>query len=220
MAVYAIGDVQGCAAELDVLLARLALDPSRDRVWLVGDLVNRGPDSLGVLRKVIALGERAAVVLGNHDLHLLAVARGGAPFKTGDESLRVVFDAPDRETLLDWLQSRPLLVHDRSLGYTMLHAGLPPQWTLDTASRCAGEVERELRGERSGAFLARMYGDQPDLWQDDLDAHERERFTVNCLTRLRVVDRDGRLQLRHKGPVHTLPAQVVPWFRARGRRSA
>jgi bis(5'-nucleosyl)-tetraphosphatase (symmetrical) len=220
MAVYAIGDVQGCAAELAALLERVAPDPDRDRLWFVGDLVNRGPDSLGVLRAVMALGDRATVVLGNHDLHLLAIARGGARFKTGDESLRDVLAAPDRETLLDWLQNRPLLLRDRSVGYTMLHAGLPPQWTLDTAARCASEVEQELRGERAGAFLERMYGDQPDLWRDDLDKRDRQRFTVNCLTRLRVVDRDGRLQLRHKGPVHSLPANVVPWFRARGRRTA
>jgi bis(5'-nucleosyl)-tetraphosphatase (symmetrical) len=128
-----------------------------------------------------------------------------------------VLAAPDREQLLDWLQTRPLLVSDRRLDYTMIHAGLPPQWTLATTAQCAAEVEQELRSERAGAFLGRMYGDQPDLWRDDLGAHERQRFTVNCLTRLRVVDRDGRLQLRHKGPVHSLPASVVPWFRARGR---
>jgi bis(5'-nucleosyl)-tetraphosphatase (symmetrical) len=218
MAVHAIGDVQGCAVELDALLAEL--DPgAHDRLWFVGDLVNRGPDSLGVLRHVMALRDAATVVLGNHDLHLLAIARGNARFKSGDESLHAVLDAPDREQLLDWLQSRPLLHHDAHLAYTMVHAGLPPQWSLDTARRCAAEVEQQLRGEHSGAFLARMYGDQPDLWREDLAAAERLRFTVNCLTRLRVVDRDGRLHLRFKGPLHALPAHLVPWFRARGRRT-
>jgi bis(5'-nucleosyl)-tetraphosphatase (symmetrical) len=218
MAVYAIGDVQGCAAELDALLVKL--DPGAlDRLWFVGDLVNRGPDSLGVLRQVMTLRDSATVVLGNHDLHLLAIARGNARFKTGDESLHAVLGAPDRERLLDWLQSRSLLHRDAGLAYTMVHAGLPPQWSLDTAQRCAIEVERQLRGEHSGAFLARMYGDQPDLWREDLDDDERLRFTVNCLTRLRVVDREGRLQLRFKGPLHALPAHLVPWFRARGRRT-
>jgi len=218
MAVHAIGDVQGCAVELDALLAEL--DPgAHDRLWFVGDLVNRGPDSLGVLRRVMELGNAATVVLGNHDLHLLAIARGNARFKSGDESLHAVLDAPDREQLLDWLQSRPLLHHDAQLAYTMVHAGVPPQWSLDTARRCAAEVEQQLRGEESGGFLARMYGDQPDLWREDLAAPERLRFTVNCLTRLRVVDREGRLHLRFKGPLHALPANLVPWFRARGRRT-
>ena len=218
MAVHAIGDVQGCAVELDALLGEL--DPgAHDRLWFVRDLVNRGPDSLGVLRRVMELRDAATVVLGNHDLHLLAIARGNARFKSGDESLHAVLDAPDREQLLDWLQSRPLLHHDAQLAYTVVHAGLPPQWSLDTARRCAADVEQQLRGEHSGGFLARMYGDQPDLWREDLAAPERLRFTVNCLTRLRVVDRDGRLHLRFKGPLHALPAHLVPWFRARGRRT-
>jgi len=218
MAVHAIGDVQGCAVELDALLDKLDL-ATQDRLWFVGDLVNRGPDSLGVLRRVMALRDTATVVLGNHDLHLLAIARGTARFKTGDDSLRAVLDAPDRERLLDWLQSRPMLHHDAELAYTMVHAGLPPQWSLDTAQRCASEVEQQLRGERSGEFLAHMYGDQPDRWREDLAEPERLRFTVNCLTRLRVVDREGRLHLRFKGPLHALPAHLVPWFRARGRRT-
>jgi bis(5'-nucleosyl)-tetraphosphatase (symmetrical) len=218
VAVYAIGDVQGCAAELDALLGQLALE-SRDRLWFVGDLVNRGADSLGVLRRIMALGDTATVVLGNHDLHLLAIARGNARFKSGDDSLRAVLDAAKRERLLDWLQSRPLLHHDAQIDYTMIHAGLPPQWTLETAQRCAAEVERELRGEQSGGFLSRMYGDQPDLWREDLDARERARFTVNCLTRLRVVDREGRLELGFKGPLHEMPAHLVPWFRAPRRRT-
>jgi len=219
MATYAIGDVQGCYDELRELLGEIGFRRGRDRLWFVGDLVNRGPDSLGVLRRVMELRDAATVVLGNHDLHLLAIARGNARFKSGDESLHAVLDAPDREQLLDWLQSRPLLHHDAQLAYTMVHAGLPPQWSLDTARRCAAEVEQQLRGEHSGAFLARMYGDQPDLWREDLAAAERLRFTVNCLTRLRVVDRDGRLHLRFKGPLHALPAHLVPWFRARGRRT-
>jgi bis(5'-nucleosyl)-tetraphosphatase (symmetrical) len=219
MSTYAIGDVQGCYEPLCRLLEKIAFDHARDELWFVGDLVNRGPDSLGVLRRVIALGDPAVVVLGNHDLHLLAIARGGAHFKPGDESLHAVLDAPDRERLLDWLQSRPLLHHDAQIRCTMIHAALPPQWTLAIARRCAAEVERELRGEQGGDFLAHMYGDQPDLWRDDLDAPERMRFTVNCLTRLRVVDREGRLHLRFKGPLHAMPAHLVPWFRSPRRRT-
>jgi len=219
VAVHAIGDVQGCAQELDTLLERIRFDPKRDRLWFVGDLVNRGPDSLSVLRNVARLGDAAIVVLGNHDLHLLAVARGHAAFKPTDASLRPVLDAPDRERLLDWLQSRAMLHHDARIGYTMLHAGLPPQWTLAIARKCAGEVEDRLRGERSGEFLSRMYGNEPDLWRDDLDENERLRFTVNCLTRLRVCDLKGRLHLRFKGPLHSMPADLVPWFRAPARKS-
>jgi len=219
MAVHAIGDVQGCALELDALLESIDFEPGRDRLWFVGDLVNRGPDSISVLRNVARLGEAATVVLGNHDLHLLAVARGSAPLKTSDESLKPVLDAPDRERLLDWLQSRAMLHHDARIGYTMLHAGLPPQWTLATARKCAAEVESQLRGERSGEFLSRMYGNEPDLWRDDLDEDDRLRFTVNCLTRLRVCDTNGRLHLRFKGPLHSMPVELVPWFRAPARRS-
>jgi bis(5'-nucleosyl)-tetraphosphatase (symmetrical) len=219
MAVYAIGDVQGCARELDALLERLAPDPRHDALWFVGDLVNRGPDSLAVLRRVSALGDGAIVVLGNHDLHLLAVARGHAALKAGDDSLPAVLEAPDRERLLDWLQSRPLLHHDARVGWTMLHAGLPPQWDIATARTCAAEVERQLRGEASGAFLSRMYGNEPDLWRPDLTSADRLRFTVNCLTRLRVCDASGRLQLRYKGPLHSMPVELVPWFRAPARRS-
>ena len=138
MATYAVGDVQGCAAELETLLERLDFSAGRDRLWFVGDLVNRGPRSLDVLRLVARLGDAAVVVLGNHDLHLLAAARGHAGLRDQDESLRPVLEARDREPLLDWLQSRPMLHHDAALGVTMLHAGLPPQWDIATARRCAG----------------------------------------------------------------------------------
>ena len=220
MAVYAIGDVQGCAAELDALLRKIDFDARRDRLWFVGDLVNRGPDSLAVLRRVEALGDAVIVVLGNHDLHLLAVARGDAPLKKADRGLEAVLGAPDREPLLDWLQSRPMLHHDPGLGVTMVHAGLPPQWDLPTAIGCAHELEGELRGERNGRFYRRMYGDEPDLWRDDLEGDARLRFIVNCLTRLRVCDAKGRVVLDFKGRLDQLPAGLTPWFRVPGRRTA
>ena len=219
MATWAIGDVQGCAAELEALLDRIGYSPARDRLWFVGDLVNRGPRSLDVLRLVAGLGDSAVVVLGNHDLHLLAAARG-AGLRDGDESLAPVLAAPDRGRLLDWLQSRRMLHHDPALGRVMIHAGLPPQWDLDRACRCALDLERVLQGEASGAFFDRMYGNQPDLWRDDLEGIDRLRFTVNALTRLRACDASGRMLLKLKGPVNRLPSGAMPWFRVAGRRTA
>jgi bis(5'-nucleosyl)-tetraphosphatase (symmetrical) len=220
MAIYAVGDVQGCAAELATLLERLHFEPATDRLWFVGDLVNRGPRSLDVLRFVASLGNSAVVTLGNHDLHLLALARGQAPFRESDRPLRAVLDAPDRERLLDWLQSRPMLHHDARIGLTVLHAGLPPQWDLALAQTCAAELEQALRSDRSGALFEAMYGNQPDLWRDDLEGHDRLRFITNALTRLRACDRKGRMLLKLKGPPQQLPGGALPWFRVPGRRSA
>ena len=221
MAVYAIGDVQGCADQLEALLLRLDFDAHLDRLWFVGDLVNRGPRSLDTLRLVRSLGAVAIVVLGNHDLHLLAIARGGAPWKSTDGGLEQVMAAPDREALLDWLQAQPLMHHDPRLRASLLHAGLPPQWDVATASGCAREVEHGLQGERVGELFAHMYGNEPSLWHDDLDGWDRLRFTINAFTRLRVchVD-DGRMLLSHKGPPETAPTGAVPWFRVPWRRSA
>jgi len=219
MAVYAIGDVQGCHDELRRLLDRLRFDPACDRLWLTGDLVNRGPDSLGVLRTVRGLGAAATVVLGNHDLHLLALAAGVRPPRYGDASLLPVLAAPDSDELMDWLATRPLLHRDPGLGWTLLHAGLPPQWTLSTAATCAREVEQALAADRT-AFLENMYGNDPDRWSDDLPAKRRRRFAVNCLTRLRFVDRDGRLLLRLGGTLASAPAGAIPWFRHPDRASA
>jgi bis(5'-nucleosyl)-tetraphosphatase (symmetrical) len=220
MAVYAVGDVQGCAAELDELLERLAFDPRRDRLWFVGDLVNRGPQSLQVLRRVAGLDSAAVTVLGNHDLHLLALARGHAAWRDGDEGLRPIIAAPDRERLLDWLQSQPVMHHDAQLCVSLLHAGLPPQWTISQARDCAAELERALRGDHSGELFARMYGNQPDLWRDDLEGADRLRFITNAFTRLRVCDREGRLLLKFKGTPDRIPPDGLPWFRVPGRRSA
>lgn len=218
MAVWAVGDVQGCRAELELLLERLEFDAARDRLWFVGDLVSRGPDSLEVLRRVERLGDSAAVVLGNHDLHLLALAHGAVPLRAADEPLRPVLEAPDRRRLLDWLQARPVLHHDAAIGVTMVHAGLPPQWDLPLARRCAAELEAALRSELSGRLFTTMYGNEPDRWRDDLVGDERLRFITNALTRLRVCDAHGRMLLKFKGPLDRMPADAVPWFRAPGRR--
>jgi bis(5'-nucleosyl)-tetraphosphatase (symmetrical) len=219
MAVYAIGDLQGCYIELRELLDRLGYDRDEDRLWFVGDLVNRGPHSLECLRWVKELGERAVVVLGNHDLHLLAVAAGNGRKQKPSDTLGTILEAPDREQLLDWLRTRPLLHHDATLGYTMVHAGLPPQWDLATATLCAREVEQALRGPGHREFLADMYGDQPDRWSDGLTGMARLRFSVNALTRMRFCTSDGRIDLKVKGAPHTASGELLPWFAVRDRRS-
>jgi bis(5'-nucleosyl)-tetraphosphatase (symmetrical) len=218
MSVYAIGDVQGCYDALRRLIEALRFDPARDYLWFTGDLVNRGPDSLKVLRFVRDLGARAVTVLGNHDLHLLAVARGRARLKKHD-TLDEVLAAHDRDELLDWLIRRPLLHHDPGLGYTLVHAGLLPPWDLPAAQRLAREAERVLAGDRADEFFAHMYGDLPDHWRDDLQGFDRLRVIVNAFTRLRYCDLEGNMDLRLKGAPGTQPAGMLPWFRAPRRRS-
>lgn len=218
MATYAIGDVQGCLSPLRHLLSRLRFDPNRDRLWFTGDIVNRGPDSLGTLRFIRQLGNAAVTVLGNHDLHLLAVAHG-APQGRGD-TLDAILSAPDRDELLNWLAARPLLHHAPQLGWTMIHAGLPPQWTLTMARELASATESALRGPGLAHFLANMYGDEPAQWSPQLSGHARLRFTINCLTRLRYCDTNGRLLLEYKGPPGSQPAEAMPWFQAPNRHSA
>ncbi len=219
MAVYAVGDVQGCYADLRRLLERIAFDPAEDRLWLTGDLVNRGPESLETLRFVKSLGSRAVCVLGNHDLHLLAVATGTAQSRKAD-TLDAVLTAPDRDELLDWLRRQPLLHHDPVLGYTLIHAGLPPQWDLSQARRCAVELETVLRGDGYMDFFRHMYGNQPTQWSDRLQGMDRLRFIVNCFTRLRFCNAGGELDLTTKGAPGTQPPGFMPWFQAPGRLSA
>jgi len=220
MPTYAIGDIQGCYDEFELLLKQIAFDPSRDQLWLVGDLVNRGPHSLEVLRKVKALGCAAIAVLGNHDLHLLALALSPSEKPKRKDTLNAILQAPDRDDLLDWLRHRPMLHHDAGLGYTMIHAGLPPQWDFSTAQACARELEAALRDPHSArALFANMYGDEPSRWSADLRGVERLRFTTNCLTRLRFCRNDGQLELQYKGRLDQAPATLSPWFRAPDRRS-
>ncbi|MCE8016305.1 symmetrical bis(5'-nucleosyl)-tetraphosphatase [Halomonas sp. MCCC 1A17488] len=215
MTVYAVGDLQGCHAEFVELLERIDFDPARDRLWLAGDLVNRGPESLACLREVRALGDAASTVLGNHDLHLLAVARGGARLNRKD-TLDEILSAPDREPLLDWLQSRPLLVRQDFADHgdtLMTHAGLLPRWSADEAAALAAEVEARLASESSGAFLERMYGNEPSCWQASLDGIDRLRVIVNVLTRMRFIDADGCLDFCAKEGLDSAPAGFAPWFR-------
>jgi bis(5'-nucleosyl)-tetraphosphatase (symmetrical) len=220
MATYAIGDIQGCCDEFVALLDLIGFDPAHDRLWLVGDLVNRGPRSLDVLRKVKALGAAAITVLGNHDLHLLAVALSPNHKLKQKDTLAEVLAAPDCDELLDWLRYRPMLHHDAVLGYTMIHAGLAPQWDLHTAQACARELETALRDPSSARELfEHMYGDRPNRWSDSLSGVDRLRFITNCLTRVRFCTDDGQLELKYKGRIDQAPAHLKPWFRVPGRRS-
>ena len=213
IATYAIGDVQGCFAELQALLAQCGFDAARDRLWFVGDLVNRGPDSLAVLRYVRSLGECAVVVLGNHDLHLLCVYAGCAK-RREDDTLDAVLRAPDAEALLDWLRARPLM--HLGQGHAMVHAGLLPEWSVQRAAVLAREVETTLRSDDYRTFLAHMYGSKPDRWSDALSGWERLRVIVNAMTRLRFCTPEGRMDFRAKGAA--APAGYLPWFEARRRR--
>ncbi len=219
MAVYAIGDVQGCDEELGQLLERLRFKPDRDRLWFVGDLVNRGPRSLQVLRRVRALDANAIVVLGNHDLHLLAVARSSRRRLRDGDTLDEVLNAPDRQGLLDWLEALPLFHHDEELGVAMVHAGLVPQWDVAQARGLAAEVEAALR-EDAASLYEHMYGDQPDRWSESLEGHDRLRFIVNCMTRMRFCSPDGRVNLKIKGAPDQAKSPFVPWFAVPERASA
>jgi bis(5'-nucleosyl)-tetraphosphatase (symmetrical) len=217
MALYAIGDVQGCNEELGALLGAIQFRADRDQLWFVGDLVNRGPDSLGVLRRIRSLGEAATVTLGNHDLHLLAVAFGGARERS-DDTLEQTLAAPDRDVLLEWLACRPLFHEDQALNVCVLHAGLAPQWDINLARQCAREFESALRRDPTKLF-ERLYGDQPDRWDDVHQGAERLRFIANCFTRLRYVDAEGRLLLRAKGsPNKSQTRSLIPWFEANEAR--
>lgn len=218
MAIYAIGDVQGCYDELKTLLAELRFQPRHDQLWFAGDLVNRGHRSLEVLRFVRDLGDRAIAVLGNHDLHLLAVATGQRGLRRKD-TLDDILRAPDRDELVTWLRARPLLHHDSSLGFTVVHAGLPPQWDLATAKRCAQEVETALRSPDYPLFLKHLYGNRPDRWSDQLRSFDRLRFITNCLTRMRYCHRDGSLDLTENGPPGTQAPDLTPWFEVPDRQN-
>lgn len=217
MSTYAIGDVQGCHAELLDLLSALDFDPQRDRAVFVGDLVNRGPQSLEVLRLVRGLGSSAITLLGNHDLHLLAVANGGKPGRR--DTLKAVLAAPDREDLLDWLVQQPLAWKHALSGTMLVHAGIAPAWTVEQTLALADEAHAVISGRQGGRFLSRMYGDHPEVWSETLRSVERTRFVVNCLTRARYCRPDGSLDLRHKLAPGTQSDGLVPWFQFPGRAS-
>ncbi|HEX7342055.1 MAG TPA: symmetrical bis(5'-nucleosyl)-tetraphosphatase [Rhodanobacteraceae bacterium] len=219
MAVYAIGDVQGCYPELQRLLERIAFDPAMDRLWFCGDLVNRGGQSLEVLRLIHSLREVSTITLGNHDLSLLAVAeRPREAQERVNPELRNVLFADDGELLLDWLRHQKLLHHDATLGWVMVHAGLAPRWTLAQAERAAADVERELAGPDRHRLLKQLFGDRPAVWSPKLTGIERSRATINVLTRMRYCDVRGRIDFEAKGTPGTQKPGLYPWFAVPGMR--
>ena len=217
MATYAIGDIQGCYDSLQALLARCAFDPATDRLWLVGDLVNRGPQSLTTLRFIRSLGDAAVTVLGNHDLYLLMVAEGGAKFRGKDDTLQEILDAPDCDELLDWLRHQPLCYTEGE--YCMVHAGLLPQWTAARARELAGEVEAALQGPNFREFILNLWGSEPAGWSDDLAGWPRLRVIVNAMTRMRFCTLDGIMEFKVKGKLANAPAGHLPWFDLPDRQS-
>lgn len=214
---YLIGDVQGCCSALERLLAKIDFSPSRDRLYLLGDLVNRGPASLATLRLLSGLGPAATCLLGNHDLHLLAAAHGVGRLHRSD-TLADILAAPDRESLLDWLRRQRLACFEQ--GWLMVHAGIVPQWDLAQTLALAGEVEAMLRGPALAEFLQAMYGNEPERWDETLSGTARLRFVVNVLTRLRFCTADGRLDLKSKDGAGSAPAGFFPWFDVPDRRTA
>lgn len=219
MTTYAVGDLQGCLDPLKCLLDRVAFDPARDRLWLVGDLVNRGPKSLETLRFLFAMRDSVTCVLGNHDLHLLAVAHNVERLKKSD-TLREIIEAPDAWDLLDWLRRQKLVHYDEARDIAMVHAGIPPMWTLAKALKRAAEVEEALLDDaRLPLFLEGMYGNDPACWDSDLHGITRLRVITNYFTRMRFCKADGTLDLKSKEGADTAPPGYRPWFAHPSRKT-
>lgn len=211
MSTYAIGDLQGCLEPLQRLLERVNFDPSEDKLWLVGDLINRGPDSLQTLRLVYQLRHSVTVVLGNHDLHFLAVACGHR-HQSRHDTFDTLLEADDLTGMMTWLRGCPLLHRDPQLGFTMVHAGIPPIWDLAQAEARAREVEAVLQGDQFEHYLAHMYGNEPSRWGDQLVGPERWRLITNYFTRMRFCTAEGELELRTKASAEQHPVGFLPWF--------
>lgn len=218
MAVYAVGDVQGCYDALRRLLDELEFDPGKDRLWLTGDLVNRGPKSLKVMRFVRDLGDSAVTVLGNHDLHLLAVSEYPRRLRAKD-TFQNVLESRHRDEILYWLRHQPVMHYDKKLGFVLVHAGLSPRWDLKAAKAAANELEKTLRGDQYRRFLQRMYGNQPDWWSRKLTRWARLRYSTNCFTRMRYCDKKGRLELTRSGRPSHRDKRYMPWFRVPDREN-
>jgi bis(5'-nucleosyl)-tetraphosphatase (symmetrical) len=219
MAIYAVGDVQGCCDELKSLIDALRIDPRRDELLFVGDLVNRGPKSLETLRLVRGLGSQATVVLGNHDLHLIALAFGNRA-RARHQELVEVLEAPDGEELVHWLRQQPLAVYRPELNTLLVHAGVPPQWDPLLVIKLAREVEQVLRGPHCANYIRGLYGDEPARWSPALSGQDRLRFITNCLTRIRYCRADGSLDLVENGAPGTQATGLIPWFDLPDRQTA
>jgi len=215
--IYLVGDLQGCCSPFERLLQTIDFSPSRDHIYVLGDLVNRGPDSLGVLRRLRELDNAATCLLGNHDLHLLAVAHGVRKPHRSD-TLGAILDAPDRDDWLNWIRQQRLAVHAH--GWLMVHAGIVPQWDVAQTVHLAGEVEAMLAGPDVGDFLTQMYGNEPDRWDEALQGVPRWRCVVNSLTRLRFCSADGVMEFATKEGAGAAPEGYMPWFDVPGRRTA
>ncbi len=216
MATYAIGDLQGCYPSFRQLIEFINFNPRQDKLWLVGDIVNRGPDSLSLLRYIKQLSDAAIMVLGNHDLHLLMVAAGLAKTRRGD-TIQAILDAPDCDELLCWLRHQKLFYTDGE--YAMVHAGLLPGWSIAQAIELAQEVEYALRQDNYQATFSQMYGNEPAFWCDDLVGYERLRVIINAMTRLRICSVEGQMNFAFKGELATMPAGFFPWFDIPNRAS-
>ncbi len=217
MATYAIGDLQGCYDPFRHLLDEIDFDPGRDTLWLTGDLVNRGPKSLQVVRFVRSLGDSAVAVLGNHDLHLLALAINGVDLGRRFETLEKFLQAPDRDELIDWLRYRPLAHYSKDLDTLLVHAGTHPQWSVKKTLARAAEVEAVLRSKRHGSVLARMYGNTPRRWSGKLKGYRRLRFIINAFTRMRMLTADMGLNFAHTGAPWRARKNLTPWFEFEAR---
>ncbi|MDR4518778.1 MAG: symmetrical bis(5'-nucleosyl)-tetraphosphatase [Nitrosomonas sp.] len=209
MAIYAIGDIQGCYSSFRKLLDVIEFDDSNDKLWLVGDIVNRGPESLEMLRFVKQSGDTVVTVLGNHDLHLLMVDAGIARCQKGD-TIQPILDASDREELLSWLRQQRLFYYEDN--YALVHAGLLPDWSVSKAAVLASEVEAALRHDDYRVIFSQLYGNEPDYWQDGWIGAERLRVIINAMTRMRICSKDGRMNFSYKGTFQDIPSGFFPWF--------
>ncbi|MAS82399.1 MAG: diadenosine tetraphosphatase [Legionellales bacterium] len=218
MSTYAIGDLQGCFSELNELLDIINFNETTDQLWFVGDIINRGPESLACLRFVKSLGNNARTVLGNHELHLLAVANNVCNLHRKD-TLDEILNSDDAEELLNWIRNLPLLVNDNELNFVMSHAGLPPQWTLKETQKFAQETEVLLRGDGFNDFIKYLYGDEPDEWTESLKGYDRHRFIINALTRIRYCYADGRLNLTAKNAPGKEENHLIPWYSLPNRQT-
>ena len=218
MSTYAIGDIQGCYDDLQRLIEKIKFDPAQDQLWFAGDLVNRGPKSLETLRFIRSLDNAAICVLGNHDLHLLALAADHPKFSKKKTTLHKILDAPDAQELIDWLRHQKIMHSDKTLNFHMAHAGIYPLWKISTAKKRAKKLEKVLQGNDYQDFILEMYGNKPSLWRKDLSDIDKLRFTVNSFTRMRFIHSDGRLDFKHNGNIGSQPKKLIPWFAYKKRQ--
>ena len=212
---YVIGDLHGCYDPFRKLLDKISFDPTKDKLWLTGDIINRGPKSRRTLQFVKSIDSSVISVLGNHDLHLLALSKNIIQTKDLiDTSLAKILHNRNSDELIEWLRQRPLAHYSKKLNTIMVHAGIPPQWTINNTIKYASEVQTILRGTNCSKLLSKMYGNKPDLWSPELTSYQRYKFTINALTRMRLIDNEGRLNFNHNGPPPNKEKRIFPWFEA------